>query len=48
MNRAIVVDLRNIYQPETMQKYGFAYTSIGRTKRVVEPSADPIKTVRAM
>ena len=46
MNRAIVVDLRNIYQPETMKKYGFAYTSIGRTKRVVEPSA--VKTVRAV
>ena len=26
----VVVDLRNIYSPEDMARYGFAYTSIGR------------------
>jgi UDPglucose 6-dehydrogenase len=51
MMRAIVVDLRNIYSPETMKKHGFAYTSIGRTKRLVdqsETSAQPVKAVRAV
>jgi UDPglucose 6-dehydrogenase len=26
----VIVDLRNVYRPEDMKKYGFAYTSIGR------------------
>jgi UDPglucose 6-dehydrogenase len=26
----VMVDLRNVYRPEDMQKYGFAYISIGR------------------
>ena len=30
MNRPIVVDLRNIYRPEEMAKYGFAYAGVGR------------------
>ncbi|KHK92858.1 UDP binding domain-containing protein, partial [Novosphingobium malaysiense] len=27
----VLVDLRNIYQPEAMREAGFAYTSVGRT-----------------
>jgi len=30
MKGNVVVDLRNIYSPEDMARYGFAYTSIGR------------------
>ncbi|MEL7040132.1 MAG: UDP-glucose/GDP-mannose dehydrogenase family protein [Pseudomonadota bacterium] len=30
LNSNIVVDLRNIYRPDDMEKRGFAYTSIGR------------------
>jgi UDPglucose 6-dehydrogenase len=26
----VMVDLRNVYSPEDMKKYGFAYTSVGR------------------
>jgi UDPglucose 6-dehydrogenase len=50
MNRAIVIDLRNVYQQETMEKHGFAYSSIGRPKRSAEPTASlrPVKTVRAV
>jgi hypothetical protein len=33
MARAVVVDLRNIYQAEAMKKQGFSYTSIGQSKR---------------
>ncbi|GMM93362.1 UDP-glucose dehydrogenase family protein [Qipengyuania sp. MTN3-11] len=29
-NAAVMVDLRNIYRPEDMQRQGFRYTSIGR------------------
>jgi UDPglucose 6-dehydrogenase len=30
MNRPVMVDLRNIYNPEDMRARGFAYTSVGR------------------
>ena len=30
MNRPVVVDLRNVYRPEEMERHGIAYTSIGR------------------
>lgn len=30
MNRPIVIDLRNIYQPEEMRGLGFSYQSVGR------------------
>jgi hypothetical protein len=49
MARAVVVDLRNIYQAEAMKKQGFSYTSIGRGKRsgAVEAPALPVKTPAA-
>jgi hypothetical protein len=38
-----MVDLRNVYRPEDMQKYGFAYISIGRlsTQQPVNLAAAP-------
>ena len=30
LNRALVVDGRNIYSPEKMRKIGFTYVSVGR------------------
>jgi UDPglucose 6-dehydrogenase len=30
MRRPVLVDLRNIYQPDDMRARGFAYTSVGR------------------
>jgi UDPglucose 6-dehydrogenase len=30
MARPVIVDLRNIYQPEEMTKHGFTYHSVGR------------------
>jgi len=38
----VVVDLRNVYSPEDMKKYGFAYTSVGRL-----PTQQPINLVDA-
>src|SRR5260370_36145683 len=38
----VMVDLRNVYRPEDMKKYGFAYTSIGRL-----PTHEPVKLVDA-
>jgi UDPglucose 6-dehydrogenase len=37
LKRPIVVDLRNIYQPQTMAEHGFTYVSVGRPK--VDPAA---------
>jgi UDPglucose 6-dehydrogenase len=39
----VMVDLRNVYRPEDMQKYGFAYISIGRlsTQQPVNLAAAP-------
>ena len=31
MARPVVVDLRNVYRPEDMARYGFAYHSVGRS-----------------
>jgi UDPglucose 6-dehydrogenase len=38
----VMVDLRNIYHPEDLKKYGFAYTSVGRL-----PTQQPINLVDA-
>jgi hypothetical protein len=37
------VDLRNVYRPEDVKKYGFAYTSVGRlpTQQPVNLAAGP-------
>jgi UDPglucose 6-dehydrogenase len=32
MAQPIVVDLRNVYRPEDMQKHGFTYQSVGRAR----------------
>ncbi len=40
MRRAIVIDGRNIYQPETMMSAGFVYRGIGRAMRGLEPNGD--------
>jgi len=31
VSKPVIVDLRNIYEPETMRGKGFAYTCVGRT-----------------
>jgi UDPglucose 6-dehydrogenase len=36
----VMVDLRNVYRPEDMKKYGFAYTSVGR-----RPNQPPVNLV---
>src|SRR5467141_927217 len=38
----VMVDLRNVYRPEDMKKYGFAYTSVGRL-----PTQQPVHLVGA-
>jgi UDPglucose 6-dehydrogenase len=38
----VMVDLRNVYRPEDMKKYGFAYTSVGRP-----PTQQPVNLVGA-
>src|SRR5215468_3724428 len=38
----VMVDLRNVYRPEDMKKYGFAYTSVGRP-----PTKQPVNLVGA-
>jgi UDPglucose 6-dehydrogenase len=37
----VMVDLRNVYHPEHMKRYGFAYTSVGRlpTQRAIDPAS---------
>ena len=30
LNRPVVVDLRNIYEPRMMREQGFEYTGVGR------------------
>ena len=42
----VVIDLRNIYQPQEMAEAGFAYHSIGRT--TAEPSLDASPNLRAI
>jgi UDPglucose 6-dehydrogenase len=36
MRRPIVVDLRNIYEPEELSRHGFVYECIGRGKTADE------------
>jgi UDPglucose 6-dehydrogenase len=38
----VMVDLRNVYRPEDMKKYGFAYISIGRL-----PTQQPVNLAAA-
>lgn len=40
MARPVMIDLRNVYQPEDMRKYGFIYASIGRA-----PIEQPVDVV---
>ena len=30
MRQPIFIDLRNVYDPETLRRLGFAYTGVGR------------------
>jgi UDPglucose 6-dehydrogenase len=51
LKRPIVVDLRNVYQPEEMAQAGFSYVSVGRRKvdasglQVAANAASPIQNV---
>jgi UDPglucose 6-dehydrogenase len=33
LNQPIMIDLRNVYEPETMERLGFRYTAVGRRSR---------------
>ena len=33
MANPVVVDLRNVYRPDEMAKYGFSYSSVGRATK---------------
>ena len=39
---AVMVDLRNVYSPEDMKRYGFAYSSVGRL-----PTQQPVNLAGA-
>jgi UDPglucose 6-dehydrogenase len=39
MTCPVIVDLRNIYPPEAVSRYGFAYTCVGRTPAAAPPLA---------
>jgi UDPglucose 6-dehydrogenase len=36
LRQPVVIDLRNLYEPETMAAHGFRYVSIGRPEGVPE------------
>ncbi len=38
----VVVDLRNVYRPEEMHRYGFAYAGVGRPLAAPEFADDPL------
>jgi UDPglucose 6-dehydrogenase len=40
---AVVVDLRNIYQPEEMARHGFVYESVGRPPQHAAPAEEKMK-----
>src|SRR5262245_32565401 len=42
----VIVDLRNIYRPEDMQRQGFAYTCVGRSS-AFQPAAIYVPTTQA-
>jgi UDPglucose 6-dehydrogenase len=47
MGRPVVVDLRNIYQPEELIRHGFVYEPVGRAaaepaREVAEPVLAPL------
>ena len=42
----VIVDLRNIYRPEDMQRQGFAYTCVGRSS-AFQPAAVYVPTTRS-
>ncbi|ETX06940.1 MAG: hypothetical protein ETSY2_14180, partial [Candidatus Entotheonella gemina] len=33
LNQPVMIDLRNVYEPETMERLGFRYTAVGRRPR---------------
>jgi hypothetical protein len=39
MARAVLVDLRNIYRPDEVERHGFVHVGIGRAPRAREPHA---------
>ncbi len=38
LNAPVLVDLRNIYRPDEMQRAGFNYVSVGRGTEAGEPA----------
>ena len=43
MASPVIVDLRNVYRPEEMDRYGFAYSSVGRPATPHRIQEDPFK-----
>ena len=41
MARPVVVDLRNVYRPEDMAKYGFIYQTVGRAFQASAGALEP-------
>lgn len=41
----IVLDGRNLYEPEVMACHGLSYYSVGRTAVISKPAADPVRQV---
>jgi UDPglucose 6-dehydrogenase len=43
----VIVDLRNIYRPEEMSRYGFAYTCVGRVSNIMiqDPSFEGLASL---
>ncbi len=40
MKAPVLVDLRNIYRPEEIEKHGFSYTGVGRGSPIIGAVAE--------
>ena len=47
MTRAVLVNLRNIYRPDEVERHGFVHVGIGRAPRAPEPHTADSKSPTA-